>query len=186
MELDKPEWLAQTEGILETLNEGVMIVDDCSNVIFANSSLAKMTDFSPEDIVGTELFKFYTKEEADFIVEQRERNYRNRHNRFEFVVPRRNGTRLPVIISAKIVEDPDGRNWRDHHLHRHFRTKARRSRNCATRTACSKNANAKSRKTCCSPRACSKALRPNRFHGAAFASRLTIIPSAPSAATLAW
>jgi serine phosphatase RsbU (regulator of sigma subunit) len=70
-----------------------------------------MTDFSPEDIVGTELFKFYTKEEADFIVEQRERNYRNRHNRFEFVVPRRNGTRLPVIISAKIVEDPDGRNW---------------------------------------------------------------------------
>ena len=70
-----------------------------------------MTDFPPEELVGFDLFKFYTKEEADFIVEQRERNYRNRHNRFEFVVPRRNGTRLPVIISAKVVEDPDGRNW---------------------------------------------------------------------------
>ncbi len=111
MELEKPDWLAQTEGILETLNEGVMIVDDCSNVIFANSSLAKMTDFPPEQLVGFDLFKFYTKDEANFIVEQRERNYRNRHNRFEFVVPRRNGTRLPVIISAKVVEDPDGRNW---------------------------------------------------------------------------
>ncbi|MGA8036311.1 MAG: SpoIIE family protein phosphatase [Candidatus Acidiferrales bacterium] len=111
MEIEKPDWLAQTEGILETLNEGVMIIDDCQNVIFVNSSLVNMTDFPPEQLVGVDLFKFYSQEEANFIVEQRERGYRNRHNRFEFVLPRKNGTRIPVIVSSKIVEDPDGRNY---------------------------------------------------------------------------
>ena len=111
MEIEKPDWLAQTEGILETLNEGVMIIDDCSNCIFANTSLAGMTNFAVEEIIGRELFDFYTKEEANFVNEQRERNYRNRHNRFEFVVPRKDGTRMPVIISAKVVEDPEGRNY---------------------------------------------------------------------------
>jgi PAS domain S-box-containing protein len=111
VEIEKPDWLAQTEGILETLNEGVMIIDDCGNCIFANSSMARMTDFNNDEIVGHDLYDFYTKEEADYVNEQRERNYRNRHNRFEFVVPRKDGSRMPVIISAKVVEDPDGRNY---------------------------------------------------------------------------
>jgi serine phosphatase RsbU (regulator of sigma subunit) len=33
------------------------------------------------------------------------------HNRFEFVLPRHDGSRLPVIVSARSVEDPDGRRF---------------------------------------------------------------------------
>ncbi len=111
MDTEVPDWLAQTEGILETLNEGVLIADDCQVIIFVNSSFEQMTDLSAEEIVGGDMYKFYTKPEADFIMEQRERNNRHRHNRFEFVLPRKDGGRIPVIISAKLVEDPDGRNF---------------------------------------------------------------------------
>src|SRR6516164_4220928 len=37
LEYEQPEWLEQMAGILETLNEGVLIVDDCEHVIFVNS-----------------------------------------------------------------------------------------------------------------------------------------------------
>jgi hypothetical protein len=37
MEIAKPEWLEQMEAILETLNEGILISDDCDHVLFVNS-----------------------------------------------------------------------------------------------------------------------------------------------------
>ena len=37
LEYEQPEWLEQMAGILETLNEGVLIIDDCEHVIFVNA-----------------------------------------------------------------------------------------------------------------------------------------------------
>ena len=111
MEVEKPDWLDQIEGVLESLNEGVLISDDCQNIIFVNTNLQEMTGMSSDEIVGRGVYKLYAKEEADFINAQRETGLRAGHNRFEFVVPKKDGSRLPVIISARTVEDPDGRQF---------------------------------------------------------------------------
>ena len=37
LDIEKPEWLGQMEGILETLNEGGLISDDCDRVLFVGS-----------------------------------------------------------------------------------------------------------------------------------------------------
>lgn len=42
MDIEKPEWLGQMEGILETRNEGVLISDDCDRVLFVNSVFEEM------------------------------------------------------------------------------------------------------------------------------------------------
>ena len=52
VEVEKPEWLAQMEGILETLNEGVIVVDDCQHLIFTNSVFNEMTGFSQDGMIG--------------------------------------------------------------------------------------------------------------------------------------
>ena len=109
VEVEQPDWLQQIEGILESLNEGVLISDDCGNVIFTNSNFQEMTGIPRSELFGMDSYKFYTKEEADFIEEQKERSRIQGRHRFEFVLPRSDGGRLPVIISAKIIEDPDGR-----------------------------------------------------------------------------
>jgi sigma-B regulation protein RsbU (phosphoserine phosphatase) len=106
---DQPDWLQQIEGVLESLNEGVLISDDCNNIIFVNTNLEQMTGIDRGELVGLDVYKVYSKEEADFIILQRERNRTAGHNRFEFVLPKKDGARLPVIISARSVEDPDGR-----------------------------------------------------------------------------
>jgi PAS domain S-box-containing protein len=111
VEVEQPDWLQQIEGVLESLNEGVLISDDCQNIIFVNSNLEQMTGLPRGEIVGPDIHRLYDKAEADFIVAQRERGLQAGHNRFEFVLPRKDGSRLPVIISARVVEDPDGRQF---------------------------------------------------------------------------
>lgn len=111
VEVEQPDWIAQVEGVLETLNEGVIVVDDCSHIIFTNSVFLEMTGFSPDVLLGQPSTQLYSPEDAAFIETQREKGRRSGHNRFEFVIPQKDGKRLPVIISARTLEDPDGRQF---------------------------------------------------------------------------
>jgi PAS domain S-box-containing protein len=111
VEVEQPDWLQQIEGVLESLNEGVLISDDCQNIIFVNSNLEQMTGLPRADIVGPDIHRLYNQAEAEFIIKKREQGLQVGHNRFEFVLPRKDGSRLPVIISARLVEDPDGRQF---------------------------------------------------------------------------
>lgn len=40
--IQTPDWLPQTESILEELNEGVVIADDQLRVVFANEALLRL------------------------------------------------------------------------------------------------------------------------------------------------
>ena len=111
MEIQQSEWLLQIEGILETLNEGVMISDDCQKILFVNSHLEKMLGIPAEEIVGHESSRFYSPEEYKVILAQIAVGEQAGQNRFEFVVPQKDGSRLPVIISSRRLEDPDGREF---------------------------------------------------------------------------
>lgn len=109
MEVEKPEWLSQMEGILETLNQGVMVVDDCQQVIFTNGIFQEMSGLPEDMLTGQTVSDFYTAKEAELLRQHRERGMRDGQSRFEFVLPQKDGGRLPVIISARGLEDPDGR-----------------------------------------------------------------------------
>jgi PAS domain S-box-containing protein len=111
VEVEQPDWLQQIEGVLESLNEGVLITDDCQNIIFVNSNLEQMTGLPRAEIIGPDIHRLYNQAEAEFIIKKREQGLQVGHNRFEFVLPRKDGSRMPVIISARVVEDPDGRQF---------------------------------------------------------------------------
>ncbi len=111
MEVEKPEWLGQMEAILETLNEGAIVVDDCQHIVFSNATFNEMTGFPADKLTGGTVSTFFTEKEAEIIAAQRERGMRVGHNRFEFVLPQKDGKRLPVIVSSRRLEDPDGRQF---------------------------------------------------------------------------
>ncbi|HXO45171.1 MAG TPA: SpoIIE family protein phosphatase [Candidatus Cybelea sp.] len=108
MNMERPDWLLQMEDILETLNEGVMILDDCRKILFINSCMEEMLGYPASEVIGLEGSDLYTDEEYKFILKQIDNRKRVGQNRFEFVVPQKNGNRLPVIISSRNFEDPDG------------------------------------------------------------------------------
>ena len=109
--MEQPDWLQQTEGIFETLNEGVLIIDDCDNIFFANSCLLDMIRMSADQVVGQNAANFYAPEEYEVIRKQTEIAELTGQNRFEFFVPQKDGAHLPVIISSRRLEDPDGRQF---------------------------------------------------------------------------
>jgi sigma-B regulation protein RsbU (phosphoserine phosphatase) len=111
VEVEVPEWLEQFDGLLESLNEGVIITDDCHRILFVNSCFEEMIGLSSEELVGHTSSQFYTPEEFGFILKQIDLGAPSGRNRFEFVLPLKDGSRMPVIISSKRLEDPDGRDF---------------------------------------------------------------------------
>ncbi len=98
-------------GILETLNEGVLIVDDCEHVIFVNSVFEEMTGVSREDVLGKDpLLVYYGP--TKYILRERRREVQTLGRiRHEFFLPTKDGSKLPVVSSARKMEDPDGRTF---------------------------------------------------------------------------
>jgi len=109
VKVEKPDWLEQMEGILETLNEGVLIADDCQRVLFINESMEILLGASRSTVVGKTSDAIYSGNDYEYLQQQRERAKLQGFHRFEFFVPRSDGARVPVIVSAREVEDPEGR-----------------------------------------------------------------------------
>jgi phosphoserine phosphatase RsbU/P len=110
MDIAKPQWLEQMEGILETLNEGVLIADADDHVLFVNSVFEEMTGIFRDDILDRDAAQLYHSPE-DYAVVQRLRQKALRMGRIreEFFLPTKNGQRLPVIVNSRLIQDPEGR-----------------------------------------------------------------------------
>jgi len=107
--MDKPEWLMQMETVLEVLNEGVVIADDSHRILFANSRFVDMTGIPRQDLIGFAPSCFYSSQEMEFLRQQIDVAFRAGHNRYAFVLPRKGGGRLPVIISSRTLQNSGSR-----------------------------------------------------------------------------
>jgi phosphoserine phosphatase RsbU/P len=111
VDVTKPAWLEPLKGILEALNEAVIISDDCNLIIFANQRFAELCGRPLEDIIGRPSSQFYSGDDYKYLVSQIESRAKTGHNRFEFYVPREGGVRVPIVVSSRRLEDPDGREY---------------------------------------------------------------------------
>ena len=87
------------------------VSDECQRIVFANSLFLEMIDMPAEELIGHESSRFYSPEEYKVIERQIERSAGTGRNRFEFFIPRKDGSRVPVIVSSRRFEDPDGREY---------------------------------------------------------------------------
>jgi PAS domain S-box-containing protein len=110
-DFERPDWVRQMEPVLETVNEGVLIADDRHRIVFVNSGFVRLTGIRAEDLVGYNAQPFYTAEEWAFLEKKIEESIRVGHSRYEFAVPKKDGSRVPVIISSRAHEDCDGRQF---------------------------------------------------------------------------
>jgi PAS domain S-box-containing protein len=101
--MEKPDWLTQMETVLEVLNEGVIIHNDGQEVLFVNSAFLEMTGMPREEFIGANPSKFYSSHEMAFLMKQLEVACRTGHNRYAFVLPQKDGGRLPVIVSSRTI-----------------------------------------------------------------------------------
>jgi PAS domain S-box-containing protein len=103
--IEKPEWLAQMESVLEVLNEGVIVANERQHILFANTRFLEMTGISAEELVSFDSTQFYSSQEWEFLSQQTDVAFRAGRNRYNFVLPRKGGGRLPVIVSSRTIEN---------------------------------------------------------------------------------
>ena len=103
-----PKWLSQMQHILEGLNEGVGIADDHLRLIFANDALLQLVQYDRGEIRGCTPDALFPAEDLPFIMRQHEWDLRYGHHRYEFHLPRKDGQKIPVIFSGRMITGPDG------------------------------------------------------------------------------
>jgi PAS domain S-box-containing protein len=109
MTIEKPDWLEPMEDILETLNEGVLIVTGDEHILFVNSVFLEMTGMARDEIVGIQLGKLYYRPEDCAILHRvRDKTRRMGRSRDEFYLPTKGGERLPVVVSSRAIADRTG------------------------------------------------------------------------------
>jgi PAS domain S-box-containing protein len=105
LEMEKPEWLSQMETVLEVLNEGVIVVNEQQHILFANTRFLEMTGISEKELPRFDASQFYSSQEWDFLSQQADLAFRTGRNRYNFVLPRNGGGRLPVIVSTRTIQN---------------------------------------------------------------------------------
>jgi sigma-B regulation protein RsbU (phosphoserine phosphatase) len=105
--IEMPAWLEQMEFVLETLNEGVVVVDDTGCVLFVNAVFEEMTGISRGEITGRRdpghLIEDYARAQAF-----RDKTDEEGRGRQEFFLSTKDGGRLPVVISVRAMHGPEG------------------------------------------------------------------------------
>src|SRR5260370_2757961 len=103
--MDKPEWLTSMEAVLEVLNEGVVLTKETHRILLPNARFVEMTGIPRQAWIGFAPSSCYSSQELDFLRQQMDVAFRAGHNRYAFVLPRKGGGRLPVIISSRRLEN---------------------------------------------------------------------------------
>ena len=109
--IDAPDWLRQMENILEELNEGVVIVDDQLRVIFANEALTRLGQYDLDELRGCAPDAIFPPEDVPHIMREHELGHRYGRHRREFYFPRKDGKKIPVILSGRVIQGPDGQDY---------------------------------------------------------------------------
>lgn len=111
MSSTRRQWLDQARGVLETLNQGVIINDEARRVVFANSMFLEMIKMSAGELLGRSIVDLYPPEDVINLLEFIGRREAQGRARYEFYIPQADGGRLPVAVTSRQVRTTDGQSF---------------------------------------------------------------------------
>ena len=102
------DWLEQVIPVLETLNQAVIISDENVRIVFANAVFLEMLGLPAQEVVGRALIELFPPEDVLQLLRYIEQRRSAGRSRCEFYLPQPAGGRLPVLVTARQVNAPDG------------------------------------------------------------------------------
>ena len=95
--------------LIETMNEGLGMVDNKGIRTFVNRKFCEMTGYPKEELIGYPAAKLYVEDENQKIFqEQRIKRQKGEDDPYEIVITHKDGNKIQVLVSPKPVYDKDG------------------------------------------------------------------------------
>lgn len=94
--------------LIETLQEGIWVIDKDANTTFVNPRMAEMLDYTVEEMLGKSLFNFMDENGvklAKYNMERRKQGFAEQHD-FEFT--RKDGSRIYTTLETSSLSDEKG------------------------------------------------------------------------------
>ena len=96
-------------NIVETANEGILIIDDNAVVTYANKKMTDMLGYSLEEGLGRPIWNFLTEENKAIIKRKLEKRKQGINENYELKLIRQDDSSLWVLLNAKSIFDKDGK-----------------------------------------------------------------------------
>lgn len=98
------DFLAQSERryriLVETLQEGVGIVDLDENIVFANSAFCNIFGYPREKLIGVNLGEFISRDELEKVRQETAKRKKNAASQYELRIKRKDGAFRDISIHA--------------------------------------------------------------------------------------
>ena len=95
-------------SLIESLQEGIWVIDEDAKTVFVNSPMAEMLGYTEEEMLGKHLFEFMDEKAVAIAKEnlkRREAGIQEQHD-FEFL--QKDGSKVYAILETRPVTDNDG------------------------------------------------------------------------------
>jgi PAS domain S-box-containing protein len=95
------------EGIVQNMTEGIVMQDAENNLSFVNPAAAAMLGYEPDELTGHHWRKIVPVDQQPIVSAADGRRIKGQSDRYEVELQRKDGTRLPVLVSGSPIVDAD-------------------------------------------------------------------------------
>ncbi len=98
------------ENIVQRLMEGIIVDDENECITFVNPAMEKLVGYSQDEILGKHWTKFIPTDQQPIVDAANERRRQGvESDRYEVELLRKDGTRVPVLVSGSMLYEGDRR-----------------------------------------------------------------------------
>ena len=94
--------------VVETMREGLCLVDENMKLLFVNDALCTMTGFSRKALTGASPAVFIDEKNMKIVRQEFEKRKTGHYRNYEVELKRRDGNRVQVFVSPRPVNDEEG------------------------------------------------------------------------------
>lgn len=96
-------------SIIETINEGIWIIDSEARIAYVNKKMSELLGYDPHEMIGRYFWDFTDEENKPVVKKIFEKRRHGIDERYEFKFVRKDGSPLWAFINAKSLFDNDGK-----------------------------------------------------------------------------
>jgi PAS domain S-box-containing protein len=108
MKTEQPEWVEKVSGLLNAMNQGVIINDGQNKIVFANDLFLEMIKRPAEEVIGHTTAELYHTEDVPALMQRIAHRQKEGRGLYDFFIQQGDGGKLPVMVTAKQTVCPNG------------------------------------------------------------------------------